>query len=193
MARIRTFIAVDIGEAVRQKVVALQERLARTTNDVKWVEPSNLHITLHFLGEVDQIDLVPICRIVKEQAQALPPFTLELTGLGAFPTPRRPKILWAGIADGADDLKRLHGLLEAPLLELGCYRREDRAYSPHLTLGRLADEDRNGAWASILTKHADWHGGAATVDEVLVMSSELGRDGPIYSVMGRGKLAGRDD
>jgi 2'-5' RNA ligase len=76
------------------------------------------------------------------------------------------------------------------LLELGCYRREDREYTPHLTLGRLSHEDRAEDWGATLARHADWQGGSSPVDEVLVMASEMRRAGPEYSVMGRGPLGG---
>jgi RNA 2',3'-cyclic 3'-phosphodiesterase len=190
MSRIRTFIAVAIGDALRQRTALLQQKLARLSPDVKWVEESNMHITLLFLGEVNELDLVPICRILKEQTKGFPAFTLEIGGLGAFPTPRRPKILWAGIKEGVDELKRLHQVLEQPLLELGCYRREDRAYSPHLTLGRLTEEDRAEAWGPIIAKHADWDGGTVQIDKILVMSSELRRSSPVDTVIGSAHLDG---
>src|SRR5580704_7955455 len=102
MARIRSFIAVNIAEAVRKKAAALQEKLARSAAGVKWVDPASMHLTLLFLGEVEELEVVSICRVVKEQAATLPAFGLEFGGLGAFPTPRRPKILWIGVARGAD-------------------------------------------------------------------------------------------
>src|SRR4051812_18793089 len=123
MARIRTFIGIDVGEAIRQRAASLQEKLGRSASGVKWVEEHNLHITLLFLGEVDQLDLVSICRMVKERTRDVAPFTLGITGVGAFPSARRPKILWAGIEEGAEELKAIHLLLEEPLLALGCYRR----------------------------------------------------------------------
>ena len=190
MARIRIFIAVNIDDSVRTRVAALQAKLARTAPGVKWVEPESMHVTLLFLGEVEELDVVPICRIVKEHAEGMPPFSLTFKGIGAFPTPRHPKILWAGIPDGIDDLKRLHGLLEGPLLALGCYRREDRPYSPHLTLGRLTQEDRSEAWGTILAQHAEWYGGTSHIRDVLVMRSELIRESPVYSIVGRAKLRG---
>lgn len=190
MARIRTFIAVDIDPAVRDRAAALQEKLASADSGVKWVEPESMHITLLFLGDVPELDLVPICRSVIAGAQDVAPFTMAINGLGAFPNSRRPKVLWAGITEGADSLRLLHQTIETPLLETGCYRQEERGYNPHLTLGRLNAEDRTDAWAKILTNHADWEGGITQVTEVLVMRSELRRDGPVYSIMGRGKLKG---
>lgn len=191
MARIRTFIAVDIGDAIRSRVVALQQKLERTPGGVKWTEPDNLHLTLLFLGEVDKMEVLSICRLVEKESRKLAPFTMEIASLGAFPTPRRPKILWAGVTEGAEAIKDLHDFIEAPLVERGGYRREDRGYTPHLTLGRIGSEERDEAWSSIIAAHADWSAGSVTIDEVLVMSSELRRSGPVYDVMGRGRLEGK--
>jgi RNA 2',3'-cyclic 3'-phosphodiesterase len=190
MARIRTFIAVDLAAGVKDRLTALQETLARSATGVKWTRPENLHLTLLFLGEVEQLEVVSICRVVQERARKHAPFTLETAGLGAFPNSRRPKILWAGITDGVTELRALHANLEEGLLNLGCYRREDREYTPHLTLGRLSHEDREADWADVLAKNSDWQGGSSPVDEVLIMESEMRRGGPEYTVLGRGPLGG---
>jgi 2'-5' RNA ligase len=190
MARIRTFSAVDLYSGVKDRLTAIQKQLAEHSGNVKWVRLENLHLTLLFLGEVEQLDVVEICRVVQTRSRKHKPFMLEVQGLGAFPNSRRPKILWAGITDGVGILRKLHADLEEGLLELGCYRREDREYTPHLTLGRLNRDEGAEAWASVLAKHADWQGGTSPVDEVLVMASEMRRDGPEYSVMGRAPLGG---
>ncbi|HEX3147785.1 MAG TPA: RNA 2',3'-cyclic phosphodiesterase [Gemmataceae bacterium] len=191
MARIRTFIAVDLAPGVKSRVTALQEKLGRSATSVKWAPPENFHLTLLFLGEVEQLDVVSICRLVQQRAKKHAPFNLEVARVGAFPNLRRPKILWAGIAEGVAELQSLHDDLEEGLLDLGCYRREDREYTPHLTLGRLSHEDREEDWATTLTHYTDWAAGSSPVDEVLVMASERRRGGPEYSVLGRGPLAGR--
>jgi 2'-5' RNA ligase len=191
MARIRTFIAVDLTGGVKDRLLRLQDQLGRAGPGVKWTPPANLHLTLLFLGEVEQLEVVSICRVVQQRARKHAPFSLDVAGLGAFPNARRPKILWAGITDGVAELRALHKDLEDGLLDLGCYRREDREYTPHLTLGRLSQDDRAEDWGSILAKHADWQGGTTPVDEVLVMASEMRKGGPEYSVLGRGPLAGR--
>jgi 2'-5' RNA ligase len=190
MARIRTFIGVDIGEGIRATAGALQRQLARTGADVNWTAPSNYHITLQFLRDVDDRDLAGVCRAVAAAAAGEPPFRLGVSGIGAFPTPRRPKVLWAGIREGEAELRRLFAALEGPLTALGVYRKEDRPYTPHLTLGRAKDEAAGQALAAELAKHKDWDGGLVEVDEVLVFSSELRRDGPEYTVIGRAPLSG---
>ncbi len=191
MARVRTFIAVEVGDAVRSSAVALQQTLAKTGAEVNWVPPENIHVTLLFLGEVDERDLAAVCRVVVDTAAGEPPFALRVSGIGAFPNLRRPKIIWAGLTDGAAELTRLHDRLEPPLLELGCYRREDRPYTPHLTLGRVKSEADGQMLAPALPKHADWAGGQTTVDEVVLFSSELRPGGSVYTPNGRGKLTGR--
>jgi 2'-5' RNA ligase len=191
MARIRTFIGVDIGPAVRRSAEALQRQLAKTGAGVNWTAPANYHITLEFLGDVDDRDLVGICRVVTEVAAGEPPFRLGVSRLGAFPTPRRPKIIWAGVREGEDELKRLFVALEPRLIDLGVYRKEDRPYTPHLTLGRAKDEAAGLTLAPELAKHQGWDGGQNDVEEVVVYSSELRRDGPEYAVVGRGPLRGR--
>jgi len=191
MARIRTFIAVDLAAGVKSRLAGLQDQLGRSAAGVKWTRTENMHLTLLFLGEVEQLEVVSICRLVQQRARKHAPFVLEAAGLGAFPNPRRPKILWVGLTEGVAELRALHADLEEGLLDLGCYRREDREYTPHLTLGRLSHDDREEEWGTILAKHADWQGGSSPVDEVLVMASEMRKNGPEYSVLGRGPLAGR--
>ncbi len=190
MPRTRTFIALEIDDEIRNNAILLQTDLAKTGAEVKWVEPESMHVTLLFLGEVDDRELHSVCRAVKEVAAKEPPFVLRVSGVGAFPTPRRPKVVWAGITDGAEELKRLHERLEAKMLDLGCYRTEDRDYTPHITLGRVKGEADGLTLAPELPKIQAWSGGRTVIDEVLVFSSELERSGPVYTVLGRGKLTG---
>jgi 2'-5' RNA ligase len=185
MARIRTFIAVDLVAGIKDRLVALQETLAEQGGDVKWVRRESMHLTLLFLGEVEQLDVVGICRMVQARSRKHQPFQLEIEGVGAFPNTRRPKIVWAGVTDGIAELRSLHADLEEGLLDLGCYRREERGYTPHLTLGRIQQDEQSDSWGPAIAKLAKWQGGSMPVEEVLVMSSEMRRDGPEYSVMGR--------
>jgi 2'-5' RNA ligase len=188
MARLRTFIAVDIGKPIRDRAVALQEKLAQTSGAVKWVEPENLHVTLLFLGEVDDREVPTICRVVAEQTLLHPAFPLSIERVGCFPNARRPRILWIGGGQGTQELCALHDGLEPPLLDLGCYRREERKYTPHITLGRVRGERPADQLPAALAKHAGWQGGQTVVSEILVMSSELNPQGPIYTVLSRAPL-----
>src|SRR5437588_6328232 len=185
----RTFIALDPGKAIRDRLVALQENLAKTGAEVKWVEPDNLHLTLLFLGEVDQRDLTPVCRAVAEVAAKQPAFAMSIEQAGAFPNSRRPRTLWVGVGVGAPEVTALHGALEMPLLSLGCYRREERAYAPHLTVGRVRADRPAERLTAALNKYAAWSAGDTMVREVHVMGSELTLKGPLYTVMSRPYLS----
>jgi len=189
MARVRTFLGIDLGEKIRDRLVSLQEDLAPIASDVKWVEPENLHLTLLFLGEVEQRETLDICRAAQKAIAELPVFTMSIEGAGSFPNPRRPRTLWVGVGEGSEEVCAVHDAIETPLLEMGSYRRETRAYVPHVTLGRVKGDRPNDDLAKALTKHQTWSAGAVTVNEVQVMSSELTRDGPIYTVLGRAKLS----
>src|SRR5438067_4261024 len=104
MSRIRTFIAVDLDKNIRDRLVSLQQTLARSEPDVNWTEPANMHVTLLFLGEVGERDLVPVCRVVSDGCARLAPFRMKVEGAGCFPNPRRPRILWVGIGEGTQEL-----------------------------------------------------------------------------------------
>jgi 2'-5' RNA ligase len=188
MSRIRTFLAVDLAKPVRAAVVDLQEELARGGADLKWTEPENLHVTLIFLGEVEDREVPRVCRIAQDIAAARPSFRLAVEGVGCFPNTRRPRIVWVGLGAGAAELVELHDALEPPLFELG-YRREERRYTPHITLGRVKGDGHTDRLTADLAKHSNWQGGEMIVSELCVMSSELAREGPLYTVLGRAKLA----
>ncbi len=188
MARLRTFVAVELSKELRARCVALQETLARAGADVKWVEPENIHVTLLFLGEVEDRTVADVCRAVALVAGRHEGFPLAVETVGCFPNPRRPRVVWAGVGAGSAELVGLHDALETPLLDLGCYRREERQYTPHITLGRVRGEQQTDRLAAALAKKADWQAGTVDVKELLVLSSELRREGPTYTVLGRGKL-----
>lgn len=190
MARLKLFTGASVGPAIRSSATALQQTLALCGANVKWVEPENLHVTINFLGEVDDRDLHGICRALTAVAKKEAPFRLAIAGVGAFPTPRRPKVLWAGITEGGDSLARIHDVSEPRLLELGVYRREERGYTPHLTLGRVKDEADGQLLAPELARHANWAGGSVEVEEILLFSSDHRREGPLYSVIARSPLSG---
>jgi 2'-5' RNA ligase len=187
--RIRTFIAIDPGPAIRQRLVSLQENLAKSGIEVKWVEPDNLHLTLLFLGEVRDTDLLAVCRVVGDHVQNHSIFSMTVEKVGCFPNHRRPRVLWVGVGEGAKEVTAIHDDLENPLMELGCYRKEDRHYTPHLTLGRVKSERPNDL-STTLAKYATWNAGHTMVREILVMGSELSPAGPVYTVLSRAKLTG---
>jgi len=189
MSRLRTFLAIELDPEVRAQLVVLQQLLAKAAPDVKWVEQENLHLTLLFLGEVDERELLAICRAAQGAVAEIPSFNLTIEHAGCFPNARRPRTLWVGVGTGAQEVIAVHDALEGPLLELGCYRREERQYTPHVTLGRVKSDRPADALAAALQKHQAWNAGESRVREVHIMSSQLTPKGPIYTIIGRAKLA----
>src|SRR5262249_57136526 len=148
----------------------------------------NLHVTLLFLGEVDERVVPQVCKAVADVAREQPAFLMSIETAGSFPNPRRPRVLWVGVGEGSQDVVAMHDALEPPLLDLGCYRREGRQYTPHITLGRVKSDRPTDKLAAALAKQAGWKGGETTVREGLVLGSELAPQGPIYTVLILAKL-----
>src|SRR5262245_44462626 len=185
--RIRTFVAVDVGSAIRDQLVTLQDELRALDEDVKWVEPENLHLTVKFLGDVDETDLYAVCKMAARAVEDVPVFSMDLHGVGAFPSVGRPRVIWAGVTQGAEEVTLIHDRLDE-LFGAEGYPREDRHFTPHLTLGRVRHQKRTPTLGNALNELARWEGGVTTVEEILVMSSQLSSDGPTHAIMGRGRL-----
>ena len=155
---------------------------------MRWVAPENLHVTLKFLGDAPDVEIYEICRRVSEVASQHAAFAPRFVGVGAFPSPERPRTIWIGIDEGADVLEALHAGIDASLGDLG-YPLEPRAYRAHLTIGRVSQRHRQtGALREQILQRENQEFGRATAIECLVMASELTSEGPKYSVMGRGSF-----
>jgi 2'-5' RNA ligase len=189
--RIRSFIAVELPKPLRDRIMDLQDRLAGAVEHVKWVEAENIHLTLKFLGEVDEGDIYQVCKAAQRAVAAQPAFAMTVAGCGAFPNATRPRVVWCGVREGAQELIALHSNLEKALRPLGC-PREDRPFTPHITIGRFRRTAANPELEKAIERLGSWAGGAFEVRELLIMASQLSGDGPIYSVMGRGRLTGSD-
>jgi 2'-5' RNA ligase len=188
---IRTFVAVEITSAIRARAGELIAALRATPADVKWVEPENLHLTLKFLDEVPVGEISGVCEAVAAGAAGLEPFELEVHGAGAFPNAGRPRTIWLGSRDGAPKMVTLHREIEGALGKLG-FRKEHRRFQPHLTIGRV----RRGGPAvaelgNLVWRYAEFDAGRLGVHEVVVFSSQLQPDGPVYDALGRAPLGGK--
>jgi len=184
MARLRTFLAVPLSEEIRESLVGLQERLASEVDGVNWVEGENLHVTLIFLGDVVAEEIPAVCRSAQAAADEASAFALSVQGLGCFPHARRPRIVWAGIDRGAAVLKDVYERLTRHLGPLG-FRREDRAFTPHITLGRVKG---HMTLTEALQDYAAFESGEMVAEEIHVCSSELTSQGSRYHVLGRARL-----
>jgi 2'-5' RNA ligase len=187
MAKTRTFIAVEAVDGVHALAQAAIERLRPLATNVKWVEPENLHWTLQFLGDLKDEELAEVCRRVGKVVANIEPFSLTGSGVGAFPKPDRPRVLWLGANEGSDNFCKLQSAIEQNLSDMG-FRGENRQFVPHLTLGRVGPADDNLALTEDVVALADFTGGQMFVDEVVVFQSEPQRSGPKYVPLAHLKL-----
>ena len=196
MTTIRSFIAIELSDEARSVLTDLQNRLKAVVppKTVRWTAPDNIHLTLHFLGDVALNDVEQVGDIVRVVGSNCQPFTLTLTGLGCFPNSRRPRILWAGIGGKTKPLLALHRNLSEQLNMIG-FIPEARAYSPHLTIGRV----RNGVPRRHLTQLGEMLDQeklvigelvALKVNQISLIKSELKPAGAVYTSLTHGKFQG---
>lgn len=185
----RAFIALNLPKKERQRI----HRAARTLRDeelpVRWVDPDNMHITLKFLGDVRGDRVAAIEETVARVAESTAPFSLVLTGFGAFPTIRRPRVLWLGV-DATPELRCFKQDLEWALADCG-FEAETRAFHPHLTLGRAESEKGAGAFRQLdeVMASMDFRS-EVPVRTVDLMRSHLSSSGARYSLVSNAKLVG---
>ena len=188
MGVIRTFIALSIAERIRNNASNLIARLSDSGVAYNWMEDSNLHITLNFVGDLPELEVPEFCKDVRAVVGQHKKFGVMVTGLSAFPIPQEPRVIWLGITEGTDELKQLNRQL-ADLLARWGVPKERHDYHPHLTLGRV---QRSGRWnqdlLERLERHRNHDGGWFQANEVIVYSSFLDRGGPTYTPMSRVKL-----
>jgi 2'-5' RNA ligase len=176
----RLFIAVPLSEEARSVVADLvagvRTRVAGA-DSLRWVRLDGLHLTLRFLGRVVEDGIPPIASAIDKVAAVHRPFSLTISGGGAFPSPSRPRVLWLAVGEGANDLAAVERALVGPLATLG-WQPEERPYAPHLTLAR-SDGVRDGpAAARDLVTAALSLSVAFTVDRIVLYESVPGGHGP---------------
>jgi 2'-5' RNA ligase len=178
---IRSFLAFDIeSDTVLNKLAAAQKLLVQTGADLKLVEPQNIHITVRFLGNITPAMAEKTFEEMK-RIQFIP-FNVKINGLGAFPDPRYPRIVWAGIANGADQLKCVFSQLEPRLCSLG-FTPDAKGFSPHLTIARVRSGRNKQQLNKFITENADYEFGAVNAKCLRLKKSDLTPRGPIYSTL----------
>lgn len=191
MEQIRSFVAVELPENVKSGLRALQESLkSAAPTCAKWVDPESIHLTLKFLGNVDTGKIDSIIQALNKAACTVPPFHLELKGLGAFPDLRRIQVVWVGLAGDLEKLQALQQQVESGLASLG-FPPEGRRFVPHLTLARMREMvsplERKALSESLSGIKMDTNL-TIPVDCISLMRSQLTRSGAIYSCLSTVKL-----
>jgi 2'-5' RNA ligase len=169
---------MDLGEDVIGRISSIQEKLRSGDFDLKLVEPENLHLTLKFLGEVDEKHNARIEKLISEAAKEFHAFTLSFHGIGYFGRERYMKVIWAGVNSGKDEFVKLAKSLDE---KLSFIRREEHEPSPHLTIARVKSGRNVDRLSREVDSLRDVKIGEVRVKEIKLKQSVLTLQGPIYS------------
>jgi 2'-5' RNA ligase len=187
----RLFVAVELGEAVQQEAGRIVEELRRRAGKgsprarITWVAADRMHLTVRFIGEIADTAADGVIHALRAPI-GLAPFDVDWKGLGAFPKSGPPRVLWAGITRGRDELVALEG--EASMrLAAAKIPREERPYSPHLTLARVRDAAGLRS-ATLFEGMVDHVLGTTRVDAITLFQSKLSPKGPTYVTLQRTSL-----
>jgi 2'-5' RNA ligase len=181
MDRIRAFIAIDIeDEKVKINLEEFQKRIVESGVDVKLVEPDNIHLTLRFLGDIEQNNIQKIVDSLRNVN--LSPFDIQFRGVGAFPSLSHMNVIWVGIGAGREELVRISESLEAGLQRIGI-PKDKKGFSPHITIARLKSGRNKQSLARLLGEQSDAEFGMMRVDSIRLKRSVLTPQGPIYSTL----------
>jgi 2'-5' RNA ligase len=189
--QVRTFVALPLPAELRTAIDAAVAPWRRIHAPVRWVPAANMHLTLKFLGEIPRTRIPRIAEALRSATRSCTRFTLRFGPLGAFPGWRRPRVIWLGVEECPAALETLQAAVEQALVNLG-FPPERRAFTPHLTLGRVKAPRGLEKLLSALQSARALTLPAIAVDAVRLYKSELRRTGAVYSVLEAFPLAGQD-
>jgi 2'-5' RNA ligase len=191
---LRAFIAIQLSDELKGQIGSVQAELRRevsgsgrrgTAVKIGWTQPEGIHLTLKFLGDIQETQVEALREILHRVGASARPFTLEARGLGAFPNPRAPRVIWLGLHGSHDDmaeLRRLHAAVEDGVAGLGL-PKEARVFTPHLTLARIRDRVEAGALEPVLTAQQNRIVGGFVASSVELIKSELRPSGAVYTTL----------
>ena len=175
---IRTFIAVNLDPAIRARIGEAEEDFK--IKGVRLVDPELIHVTLKFLGNVEEGRIDEIADALKKVKMA--PFDARVRSIGGFPNDRSPRVIWIG-AEPGENFSGLNRQVEDRLADIG-FEREGR-FKPHVTIGRVKfpDPEQKQRLPGLFEKYRDFEAGAMKVDRIHVMQSRLSPKGPKYEAL----------
>ena len=177
---IRSFLAFELPPDIKREVARISGEIKKSGLEAGWVKPGNIHLTIVFLGDVDEKDVPSIVSSIDNAVVKYESFDISLGGMGFFGDMRRPRVLWLGL-DG--EISRLASLQDdlQKFLEVFGVKQEKRSFRPHLTLGRFRRPPRDKSLLkSNLDKYKDVSGPDGKLDELILFKSELRPGGSVY-------------
>ncbi len=192
----RLFIACEISKAIREHLGEIIRRADPSVSGVKWIASGGVHVTLKFLGEVEDPMIDKVKSVLEKPLAEVEPFTLSVEGLGCFPPRGTPTVVWAGVSKGAEELRRLNGIVEESLEPAG-FEREKRKFTVHATLGRVKRGARPDGLREFVSEAGAAGFGEQLVDGISLIRSVLQPTGAVYTPihtwkLGNSRAGGRD-
>ncbi len=186
--RVRAFIALRLEAAVDEAMAGLIDRWHTASDGIRWVSRSNFHLTLFFLGpSVPREHLSPIAEALGAIAAETAPFEVAARGVGVFPNPGRPRIIWVGLH--SEELVRLAERVAKAAERCG-FPAQARTYSPHLTIGRVRTPGSRARLRQMLAKEAETGFGVSRIERIALYRSELGVGSAVYRELADFALGG---
>lgn len=184
MTKFRGFIAIDVNAT--PNILKFLKDITNSNADVKLVEPQNIHITLKFLGEVEEVNIDDIEQIIKGSVKEIEPFTIKLSGTGVFPNQNYIRVIWIGIKD-AEIIETISRSIDERLSQLG-FKREKRGFSAHLTIGRVKTAKNKQLLLKAIEDYKDSEFSTQEINSIKLKKSDLTPKGPIYTTLREVKL-----
>ena len=177
---IRTFIALELPDQIIDSISRIQERLQPYGFKVRWVRPQNIHLTLKFLGNIQKVQTEKISQAIFESAHGFAPISIAAKGIGAFPSIKRPRVIWVGLAGQINQLQQLQKTLDEKLAANG-FPKEKRKFKGHLTLGRVKNKIDPKRLLEAVKEFAGFESEPFVTDTVALFKSELRPTGAVYT------------
>jgi RNA 2',3'-cyclic 3'-phosphodiesterase len=182
MSTIRSFIAIPLNPEIISRIEKTQKELKTLPADVKWVNPQSIHLTLKFLGNIEEGNIETIAQGIQNGMRGFKPWSAAVKNMGAFPSLRSPRVVWVGLDDQGGRLVTLQNHIEKEMSRLG-FEEEARKFSPHLTLGRVRSPKGKNELVKYLLDERERVFGEIKVDRVILFKSELKPTGAVYTVL----------
>lgn len=180
MAQVRAFISINLAGSLHRTLTEVIEKFSAARASVKWVEPENAHLTLKFLGNVEEERLPEVFDACEQAVKGIGPIDMEVRAVGCFPNKNRPRIVWLGIEKGAERVKELQRRVESELERIG-FPKEDREFKTHLTIGRVKGKQGISRLCQLLEEERNIFLGSMRTEKVSVMKSQTLPKGPVYT------------
>lgn len=188
---IRSFLAFELPVDIKRIIMAVSEDVRQLPLNVRWLNVKNIHLTIVFMGDVQEEQIKPIQDIVKDVCQGYGPFSIAIKGIGIFGSRRNPRVLWIGLDGAIDRMGYFRDDLQKGLRPFGI-KEEKRRFKPHLTLGRFRKGARTGTHLDdLLSKYHDLTSPECIIEELVLFKSDLKPGGAVYSKLNGWPLNGK--